>query len=166
MKYLYLVLLITIGCSACTTDKTTSEKAAPVEAPAAVEKQVPEEPVVAEKKAEPQAAPSYEDCMNYCVEAMDQAGQVTDECPVQCKQDTGAYTAEDIISEDEDMGLIVGEKCLSACVEKSKEAKPEATCKQACCVGSCERRQDYKGSSMGPECPGMCREFLKRTAEN
>ena len=148
------IVLIALLVTACTSDSI-----GPAQEKATIA------PMLAGDKAVVEPKQSYGDCMNYCEGAMDQAGQVTDECPQSCKEDSGAYTQDDLMSDDENLGLIVSERCLIACLKTSVNAKPHASCKQNCCVDSCERRQDYNGSGMGPECPGMCRDFLKRTAQ-
>ena len=113
--------------------------------------------------SESEVTQSYEDCFNYCEEAMDQAGQVRDECPQTCREDPGAFTQDDLMNDDEVDGLMITKQCLSECHTNSLSTKKTGGCKQRCCVQSCERRQDYNGSGMGPECPGMCREFLARS---
>ena len=111
----------------------------------------------------PEATQSYNDCFEYCITAMDQAGQITDECSQECSEDTEAYTQDNIMDDDSNMGLIVSEQCLNECQTTSKEVKATEPCKQSCCVSSCELRQEYNGSGMGPECPKLCQEFLLRT---
>jgi hypothetical protein len=106
---------------------------------------------------------SYNTCLDFCVAVMGQAGQVTDECPRECREDGNRYTQSDLMTDDQDSGLMVSDDCLKPCVS-AVDSKGESECRQGCCVASCELRQEYKGSGMGAECPAMCRDFLERTS--
>jgi hypothetical protein len=97
---------------------------------------------------------------------MNQAGQVTDECPKECRTNPDIYTESDLHSDDQDSGLLAFPDCLKSCPKTPDETSQGAECRQACCVESCVVRQEYKGSGMKAECPAMCREFLERTASD
>jgi len=109
---------------------------------------------------------SYKRCLEFCVSVMDQAGQVTDECPRECREDGNRYTESDLMTDDQDSGLVAFDGCLKPCLAAAGGLKGERECRQTCCVASCELRQEYKGSGMGPECPAMCRDFLERTSSD
>ena len=151
MKFAKLVVVFM--CLACTPTKESTKTTPPVN----VMKPATADPVQEEK-----ATQSYDECLENCISAMDQAGQVTDECPTECRDDANAYTEDDLMDDDQNMGLIVSEQCLNECQTNSTDAKVAEGCKQSCCVSSCKLRQEYNGSGMGPECPEMCREFLER----
>jgi hypothetical protein len=97
---------------------------------------------------------------------MDQAGQVTDECPKVCRKDSEAYTEADVQTDDQNDGLIAFPGCLKSCLETPSGTEQGEGCKQSCCVESCVIRQEYTGSGMGAKCPEMCVEFLERTAKD
>ena len=154
MKFAKLVIVVM--CLACTPTKESTKTTSPVNAT---------KPVAAEPVQQSKATQSYEACLEYCISAMDQAGQVTDECPKECREDGNAYTQDDLMDDDQNMGLMVSEKCLKECQTNATDTKVVAGCDQSCCVSSCQLRQEYNGSGMGPECPEMCRDFLKRRLE-
>ena len=155
MKFAKLIILFV--WISCTPTQETAKHVSPVEVVT---------PTTAVPTQQQVAAQSYEECFEYCVSAMDQAGQVTDECPRQCREDTNSYTEDDLMDDDQNMGLMVSEQCLKQCQKNSADIKAGGGCKQRCCVSSCELRQEYNGSGMGPACPKMCREFLKRRLES
>jgi len=109
---------------------------------------------------------SYKRCLELCVQVMDQAGQVTDECPRECRADASRYTESDLMTDDEDSGLVAFDECLKPCLAAASGSRAKGECRQSCCVASCELRQEYKGSGMGAECPTMCRDFLERTSSD
>jgi len=166
---LSLLALLSI-CVACTSGGvTTSEVVSAPEAelaatPAPVTEAAPSSEPAEALQQEPKQ--SYSTCLEFCVTAMDQAGQVTDECPAACRDDAGAYTESDLMTEDQNLGLMVPDGCLKSCLAAAGDSTEQNGCRQACCVASCELRQEYNGSGMGPECPVMCREFLGRSPKD
>ena len=116
---------------------------------------------VLERRAAP-AGPLVRDCIKYCEMAMDQAGQVTGQCPVECKENPSRYSENDLVDEDTNMGLMVLEDCYKPCVGSSIDPGAQASCRQKCCVSSCRLRAEYNGGGYKRECPTMCREFLKK----
>ena len=154
MKFVKLVVVFM--WLACTPNKESTKTSSPVNVM---------KPVTADPVQQQQATQSYDACLEYCISAMDQAGQVTDECPKECREDGNAYTQDDLMDDDQNMGLIVSEQCVNKCQTNSTDAKAAKGCEQSCCVSSCELRQEYNGSGMGSECPEMCREFLERLSK-
>ena len=162
-----LALLATMGCNS-PGEVLPAPTAEPVEAPAVPKEVLPApaaEPLGAVQK---EAKQSYSTCLEYCVMVMDQAGQVTDECPKVCRKNPDTFTEADLQTDDQDNGLIAFPGCLKGCLEPPGGTRPGAECKQSCCVESCVMRQEYKGSGMAAKakCPAMCREFLERTASD
>ena len=93
---------------------------------------------------------------------------MTDQCPATCRKDPDSFTAADLLTEDQDAGLIAFSDCLESCSATPDGPKKGEGCKQSCCVESCVLRQEYKGSgpSAKAKCPAMCREFLERRAKD
>jgi hypothetical protein len=111
------------------------------------------------------AGPLVKDCIKTCEMVMDQRGQVTDQCPRECKENPSRYSENDLVDEDTNMGLLVLEGCYKPCVGSSADRVVQAKCSQKCCVSSCMLRSEYNGGGYARECPAMCREFLKKKAK-
>lgn len=164
---LALALVTAVGCNSRdeAPPKPITEPVAAAPTPREMPPAPAEAPAVAVQK---EAKQSYNTCLEYCVMAMDQAGQVTDDCPKDCRANPDMYTEADLLSDDQDNGLIAFPDCLKGCPNTADGMRPGAECKQSCCVESCVLRQEYKGSGSAAKasCPAMCREFLQRTANN
>jgi hypothetical protein len=167
---------------ACPSDQDTEQQLVPADAP--VLQATPPKPAAALKKVTPtkdsvpaasprEASPkpvepapvksrSHKQCVELCIMVMDQAGQVTDECSKECQANDQAYSKSDLVSDDENAGLVVRQGCMTECLSP---ADPPATaeCRQSCCDQSCRLRAEYNGGGYGSDCPSMCRDFLKRT---
>ena len=166
LLFVGIALLANLGCN------SPSEVAAPPSAAPAEQAPVAANEVATAPAPEPlqaahkEAKQSYSVCMDYCVMVMDQAGQVTDECPTTCREDPDTYTKADLHSDDQNNGLIAFPHCLAGCLGTPADTSKNKACQQSCCVESCALRQEYSGSGMASKCPAMCREFLERTASN
>ena len=160
---LTLTLLTTLGCNS-PGELQQAPVVEPVQAPVVPKEVLPAPAAKPVEAVQKEAKQSYSVCLEYCVMVMDQAGQVTDECPKECRKNPDTFTEADLHTDDQDAGLIAFPDCLTGCLETPGGTKKGAECKQSCCVESCVIRQEYKGSGMGTKCPAMCREFLERTA--
>ncbi|MBJ93675.1 MAG: hypothetical protein CMP23_04285 [Rickettsiales bacterium] len=114
------------------------------------------------------SAQSYRVCVEYCVSYMDDAGAINDSCPQDCRRNPNAYTAADLMSDDQRAGLVLPEPCLNSCRAGSGQAREGQGCEQVCCVESCVLRQEYIGSGLHAkaQCPAKCRDFLSRRARD